>query len=299
MNVKHPVICFGEVLWDILPHGKEPGGAPMNVAYHLFKHHKDPALITAIGNDDDGAAIKDLFDQRGICTDYFFVDKAHSTGKVFATEGADHHMTYDIVKPVAWDFIPYSKEKEALVSPATYFVYGSLAARSATSRQTLLQLLEVASTKVFDINLRPPHFEKETLLTLLQKADILKMNEDELELVGKWFRNKTSKEEMVKAISLELDIPIIMVTLGAKGALLFMNNSFFYHPGYSVKVIDTVGSGDAFLAGILTQFINGVQPTEALDYAIRLGAFIAGKKGGCPLYDADEIGKADYLIYNS
>ncbi|RYZ46247.1 MAG: carbohydrate kinase, partial [Sphingobacteriales bacterium] len=151
---KYPVVCFGEVLWDILPTGKEPGGAPVNVAYHLQQHKKRPAVITAIGNDEEGRQLRSIFEERGIDTSGFTVDPHHETGKVYATADADHNMRYDIVQPVAWDFIPLVRESQQLVADADCFVYGSLAARSSTSRNTLMQLLEAANTTVFDINLR-------------------------------------------------------------------------------------------------------------------------------------------------
>ncbi len=285
----HTVICFGEVLWDILPAGAEPGGAPMNVAYHLFKHQKNPALITSIGNDDAGKKIRDLFADRGICTDYFFVDEQHQTGKVYATPDANNDMTYEIVQPVAWDFIPYSEALADLVKKANYFVYGSLAARSEVSRRSLLQLLPHAQKKVLDINLRAPHYTKEGLMTLLQEADILKMNEEELALVGSWSSTDKDREATIRAMSKELNIHIIIVTLGANGALLFMNDAFFEHKGYKVKVVDTIGSGDAFLAGFLAQLMQQASPSDALEYASRLGAFIASKKGGCPAYELSDV----------
>ena len=285
----HTVICFGEVLWDILPAGAEPGGAPMNVAYHLFKHQKNPALITSIGNDDAGKKIRNLFTDRGICTDYFFVDEQHQTGKVYATPDANNDMTYEIVQPVAWDFIPYSEALADLVKKANYFVYGSLASRSEVSRRSLLQLLPHAQKKVLDINLRAPHYTKEGLMTLLQEADILKMNEEELALVGSWFSTDKDREATIRAMSKELNIHIIIVTLGANGALLFMNDAFFEHKGYKVKVVDTIGSGDAFLAGFLAQLMQQASPSDALEYASRLGAFIASKKGGCPAYELSDV----------
>lgn len=286
---QHEVICFGEILWDVMPAGAEPGGAPMNVAYHLHKNGLQPALITSIGNDESGQKLKALFAERGLCTDYFFTDELQQTGIVYAHADANNDMTYDIVQPVAWDFIPYSEQLATLVSNAGYFVYGSLAARSEVSRYSLLALLNVARTKVLDINLRAPHYDEQSLLPLLQQADILKMNEEELELVGGWFVGKQDRQNLIRSLSKALNISTIIVTLGSKGALLFMEETFYEHNGYKVKVADTIGSGDSFLAGFLSQLIKGASPGVALDYASRLGALIATKKGGCPEYDIEEI----------
>lgn len=289
MNKHHDIVCFGEVLWDILPSATLPGGAPMNVAYHLQQHKINTAPVTSIGNDEAGEKIKTFFKEKGICTDYFFVNPQYETGKVYATANANNDMSYEIVQPVAWDFIPFNNSLGQMVKEASYFVYGSLASRSAISRNSLLQFLELAPVKVMDINLRPPHFSKEGLLPLLQQADILKLNEEELALVGSWFGSETGIRHMLQAISSQLNIPTIIVTLGANGAMLFTDNQFYEHPGYKVQVADTIGSGDAFLAGFLFKTMNNASPAETLDYACRLGAFVASKKGGCPSYELEEL----------
>lgn len=286
---KYQVVCFGEVLWDILPAGKEPGGAPMNVAYHLNRHGIATTLITCIGNDEDGAQIKKLFDERNISTDFFEVDPVNETGKVYAKVLPGNEMSYDIAYPSAWDFIRYEKKLADLVQQAGYFVYGSLAARSETSRNTLLKLLETPAIKVFDINLRPPHYTREVLAQLLERADILKMNEHELEEIGSWYPLQENRESLIRYIANQLNIRTIIVTMGGAGAMLFNNDRFFYHEGYKVKVADTIGSGDAFLAAMLAGFISKKKDAAALDDACRLGAFVATQKGGCPVYDIDTL----------
>src|SRR5258706_7721080 len=129
-NKTHPVVCFGEILWDILPSGAVPGGAPMNVAYHLQKLDKNPALITRIGNDAEGQQLMKIFSGYDVCTDFFQVDNKYETGKVFANPNEYNEVIYDIVKPVAWDFIVWDDSLSDLVTNAEYFVYGSLAARN-------------------------------------------------------------------------------------------------------------------------------------------------------------------------
>ena len=132
---QHPVVCFGEVLWDILPSGAVPGGAPMNVTYHLHKQNKNPALITRIGQDEKGDQLKEIFAQHGVCTDYFQIDQTNETGKVFANPNEHNEVVYDIVKPVAWDFIEWNQGLTDLVSKADYFVFGSLASRNSDSKK--------------------------------------------------------------------------------------------------------------------------------------------------------------------
>jgi fructokinase len=286
---KHPVVCFGEVLWDILPSGATPGGAPMNVAYHLYKLNKNPALLTRIGIDDRGQELMNIFSGKGVCTDFFQVDDAYETGKVYAKTNAQNEVTYDIVMPVAWDFIKWDDDFTDLLANAGFFVFGSLAARNKASKDTLFRLLEIAKNKILDINLRTPHFNRHIVEQLLQKTDFLKMNLDELELITGWFSNHTSIEDRLKSIRDKFSIASIVVTMGSSGAMLYMNENIIRHNGFSVDVSDTIGSGDAFLAGLLSQLLNNADGESALEFACGLGAFIATKRGACPEYDFEEI----------
>jgi fructokinase len=288
-NNDHKVVCFGEVLWDILPSGAVPGGAPMNVAYHLHKQQKNPAVITSIGIDEKGEALIKIFSEYGVCTDFFQVDYEHETGKVFAEPNEHNEVVYEIVKPVAWDYIKWEDDFEVLVSNAVFFVFGSLAARNHVSKKTLLQILESANTKVLDINLRAPHFNRRIVEELLSKADFLKLNIAELELITGWFSKHTSIEDRVKSISDKFKIQNIVVTMGGDGAVLYYNGKEYIHKGYKVEVVDTVGSGDAFLAGLIAKLLGNASPVEALEFASGLGAFIATQKGACPKYEVDEI----------
>ena len=288
-NHDHKVVCFGEVLWDILPSGAVPGGAPMNVAYHLHKQQKNPALITSIGIDEKGKELIKIFSDYGVCTDFFQVDYDHETGKVFAEPNEHNEVVYEIVKPVAWDFIKREDDLNTLVANAEFFVFGSLAARSQVSKKTLLQLLESAKNKVLDINLRAPHFNRRIVEELLSKADFLKLNIAELELITGWFSKFTAVEDRVKSITDKFNIQNIVVTMGADGAILFYNGHEYLHKGYQVKVADTVGSGDAFLAGLIARLLEDASPADALEFASGLGAFIAMKNGACPNYSLSEV----------
>ena len=285
----HKVVCFGEVLWDILPSGAVPGGAPMNVAYHLHKQQKNPALITSIGIDERGEELIKIFSGYGVCTDFFQVDYEHDTGKVFAEPNEHNEVVYEIVKPVAWDYIKWEDDFYKLVSQAEFFVFGSLAARNDVSKKTLLQLLESAKNKVLDINLRAPHYNRRIVEELLSKADFLKLNIAELELITGWFSSFTAIEDRVKSITDKFNIQNIVVTMGGDGAILFYNGNAYLHKGYKVKIADTVGSGDAFLAGLTAKLLDNTTPAKALEFASGLGAFIATKNGACPNYSLAEV----------
>jgi fructokinase len=278
-------ICFGEVLWDLLPEGAKPGGAPMNVAYHLNRLSKKAALISKIGDDEPGKDLINFMQQHRVPTSLLQQDKTMPTGTVRVIPGTGGDVSYDIVKPVAYDYIDFNAETKAAVSAASHFIFGSLAARSAHSRDSLFELIASAQTKVLDINLRPPHYEQTLLEQLLQKADILKLNVDELEIISGWHADISAFRDQVRLLGDRYEIPQIVVTRGASGACYFDGESFFEHPGFRVIVKDTVGCGDAFLAGFLSPLIDDRGPEDCLDFASRLGAFVATQEGACPDYD--------------
>ncbi len=288
-NIHPQVVCFGEVLWDLLPGGAAPGGAPMNVAYHLHQQGIETAVISRVGADEAGTKLLDVFKEKGIGSEYFQLDESHETGKVYASQNEQKDMTYEIVQPVAWDFIEWENRFEPLVAQAAYFVFGSLAARSPVSAATLFKLLEYAPQKVLDINLRAPHFKKELLLQLLQKTDILKMNFEELELVSGWFAAYPSVEDRIRFISERYQIPDVIITKGKDGAMLYRQGQFYNHGGYAVDVADTVGSGDALLAGFLASLLQHKPAAEALEWGSRMGAYVATRTGACPAYTALDV----------
>jgi len=286
---KHPIVCYGEILWDILPNGAVPGGAPMNVAYHLHKLGPEPALITRIGLDNYGKRLIHLMEKAGISTEFFQMDFELDTGKVTASPGEGDDIHYEIVQPVAWDNIQWDEQFIPLLTGSSWFIFGSLAARSSASRNVLYRLLEMAPFKVLDINLRPPHFTRPVLEKLLTNADLLKLNLNELELLTGWFSGYRSEADRIRALQDQFSIPTIVLTKGSNGSTMLIDGAFHEHPGFIVDVADTVGSGDAFLAGLLYSFIQGVGPPEALRFASAMGALVASYSGPCPEYNRQNI----------
>lgn len=285
----HRVVCYGEVLWDILPTGAVPGGAPMNVAYHLKKLGSNPALITKVGTDNYGKKLVHLLSQDGLSTSYFQMDEHHSTGLVHATPNEYNEVAYDIVFPSAWDFIQWQEEFTSLMEQSEFFVYGSVTSRNKQSRYTLYQLLDIAKRKVLDINLRPPNYRRIDIEFLLGKANLLKVNIAELELITGWFSHFTNTEDRTRLLQDKFNIETVIVTMGGDGALVNDRGMIHQHSGYRVQVADTIGSGDAFLAGFLHQLLSGAPAPKALEFASGIGAFIATQKGACPQYETEQI----------
>lgn len=282
-------VCFGEILWDILPNEEMPGGAPMNVAYHLQQLGSKPVIITQTGDDEKGKRLLQLLQAQQIDTRYVLSTGEYPTGLVNAIPQPNGDMRYTILQPVAWDFIPYNKELANVVKNADYFIFGSLAARSEVSANTLQQLLKVAKTKVLDINLRAPHYTAETIISLLTAADILKLNEEELELITNWWGNFQTLEERTVYLQERFGLQLIIVTKGAGGAMVYTDGKFYYQDGIVVKVIDTIGSGDSFLAAFMTCYAAGKPIPEALAFATKLGAFVASSKGAWPSYNSEKL----------
>ncbi|MBQ0734177.1 carbohydrate kinase family protein [Aquimarina celericrescens] len=286
------ITCFGEVLWDIFPEHKKIGGAPLNVALRLKSIGVDSSIITKIGNDDLGNDIKAYVEDRELPTHTFQVDKKYKTGEVLVTLDHENTATYEISGPVAWDFIEYSEKISNEVQQSDAIIYGSLASRHEVSRNTLLKLLDSARFKILDINLRPPHYNATLLLELMQKADFIKLNDEELEEICTHFDiAKNVLEDQVKAISEYTDTNQICITKGRKGATLFYNNTFYYNLGYEVKVVDTVGAGDSFLATLISELLSGRNSQDALDYACVIGAMVAGSEGANPTFTQEEVTK--------
>lgn len=281
MNKK--VVCFGEVLWDCFRDGKKPGGAPMNVALHLRKQGLDSVLISAVGQDEDGKRMRAFLATKGLGLSCIQTNTAFATGLVEVSLGEKGQATYAIVEPVAWDAIAYKPEYAELVRGTDAFVYGSLAAREAGSRSALFKLLEDASLKVFDMNLRPPHFSKEIIETLLYRADILKINEDELRyLEAEYQLNSLDDADKLDWLSKAFAVHTICVTLGDKGAMAWYRGELFSHPGFKVEVVDTIGAGDAFLAAFIAGILEERSLPTILESACRAGAEVASKSGANP-----------------
>ncbi|WP_143307821.1 carbohydrate kinase family protein [Chitinophaga vietnamensis] len=286
----HIIACFGEILWDLLPGKELPGGAPMNVAYHLQRLGNPVAMITRIGADDYGRRLLALMEQYQLDTRYVQQDTVHETGKVHATVTPEQEMQYDIVYPSAWDFIRMEPLLEALLQhPPSYLVFGSLSTRNEISRQTLEHLLGMKATKVLDINLRAPHYHPDQVSWLLEQADILKLNEHELALLANWYDYTGPDETVISAMAANFGLHTIILTLGSKGCMLYTGGQFYYESGHVVTVADTIGSGDAFLAGYLHSIIKGDAPQQCLHFANALGAVVAGYHGGCPAYALEEV----------
>lgn len=286
------IVCFGEMLWDIFPDAQKAGGAPFNVTYHLKQQGIASFILSRVGKDELGNRLLQQIDSWGIPPSYCQVDNEQATGTVLATLDENKEAHYDIVSPVAWDFIEWTPAYEALVKNCGAFVYGSLSTRNEESRNTLYRLLESAPYKVFDINLRPPFFSLPILEHLLQQADLVKINQAELKQILELLsQTYDSEDDRVRFLQERFHIGEVLLTKGSKGALYYDHQTQRTFPSIPVVINDTVGSGDSFLAGYLAQIIKGSTIEKAMLNATAMGAFITSKIGACPSYDLLEFEK--------
>ena len=278
MNNK--VVCFGEVLFDVYPDGKKLGGAPFNVAAHLSQLGVASAIISRIGDDTNGKEILDAIAPFNIPAENIQIDNQYPTGLVTVTLDDKGIPSYVIEKNSSWDFITCSKEDINLVVEADASVFGSLAARNFNSKASLLHLANHSKLNICDLNIRQSFYDKGLIRSLLELTHILKINDEEAELLQDLFSIK--KEGFYKSLSQLFGINIIIETKGKDGAIAYHKDKTFHAKGRKIKVVDTVGSGDAFLAAFIHQFLNHQPLDVCLVHACNLGAFVATQSGAIP-----------------
>ncbi|MEO6149120.1 MAG: carbohydrate kinase [Mucilaginibacter sp.] len=286
--MKNHILCFGEVLWDNFADGKKPGGAPMNVAQHLAQQGLEVSLVSRTGDDSAGKKLVEFLKKADLYGKYMQRDDELPTCEVTVTLDENNQATYTIPQPVSWDNIKVESGLKKHARKAAAIVFGSLACRSKKSRNTLQTLLdETSALKVFDVNLRAPHYDLGTIEILAAKANIVKMNEEEAALLigGTHEQLKDNIEEFQK----KYHAKTIVVTRGDKGAMVWHDEKFYEHPGFEVAVVDTVGAGDAFLATFINGLLKNKPIDDILEKACAIGAFVATKRGANPAYNKDEI----------
>lgn len=285
------VICFGEVLWDVVGSSRHIGGAPLNVCYHLTQHGYDCRMISQVGHDQKGGELLSGISQLGVDTSLISVTDQYPTSEVPVQVSGDGKVSYTILENVAWDAIPFDEAKAMLVAKASYFVFGSLACRSRVTRDTLLRYLGFAKWKVLDLNLRSPHYDSMLIRDLLSYADTLKLNDDELAIIGTQLgaRDQDPSGAIQQVFRQYPRIKEIILTMGADGAQYFSADLQLRVPARKVEVVDTVGSGDAFLAAFLAGKLQQKPIQECMNDAVVLSGFIAGSRGACPVYSVEEV----------
>jgi fructokinase len=287
--------AFGEILWDCLPSGRHAGGAPFNVTAHLVQLGASASLISAVGRDALGDEILKVTEDKGVNTE--LVTRARiglATGTVLVTVDASGNATYELVQPVAWDEIRVLPEALEAVAQARGLIFGSLAGRSPYNLDQVNRLLAIEGPmKFFDVNLRPPFADPPLIIRLAKRADVIKLNDDEVGKLASWLktgeatrntpRTTETIAEACASLAKATNTSRICVTRASDGAALWENGTLLCASAPQVTVKDTVGAGDSFMAGLMVGLTRGIDAKKVLEDACRVGAFVASHNGATPI----------------
>ncbi|MCK5190515.1 MAG: carbohydrate kinase [Methylococcales bacterium] len=277
---------IGEILWDMLPDGKQLGGAPANFAYHakaLGLKTVDSYILSVIGNDLPGKEIHRRLADLGINHKHLHVSNTLKTGTVSVTLDKQGFPDYNIEQNVAWDFIP--EIPDSFRQSIDVVCFGTLAQRSPVSRKSITDFLSDLPTttlKIFDINLRQSFFNQEIIESSLKLANIFKLNEDELNFISNLLRISGNEEQRLKLISQRYNSKLGILTKGSSGSILFSEDKTSIHPGFKVESKDTVGAGDAFTAAIAIGLLKGFELDTMNNCANQVASYVCSANGATP-----------------
>ncbi len=282
------VICFGEVLWDALPKGIYLGGSPLNVALNLKNLGVDAKIISAVGSDRLGALALKAVKYKGLDTDLIQVND-YPTGLTEVEIDEEGIPTYDIHENTAWDYIGVTDEIKKEVLSSDFLMFGSLPFRNRTG-DSIKELLKGYKGKVVvDVNFRKPFYSESLIDEILHLADILKINRVEFAEFLKWKNIESTQEEALTWIANEYNLETVMLSKGEKGASILHRGELSSKGRYYVKVRDTVGAGDAFLAGAIHSLLKSKSAYETVCFANALGAFVTSRNGATPNLNMSKI----------
>ena len=286
MEKKRYIVGLGEALWDVLPEGKKLGGAPANFAYHAGQFGLDTIAISALGEDDLAEETIEALKEHNL--NYLMPRVPYPTGTVQVTLAEGGIPTYEIKEGVAWDNIPYTDEMAEIAKNARAVCFGSLAQRSEVSRQTILKFLDTMdddTERIYDINLRQHFYSLEVIEESLRRATILKLNEEEIEIVSALFHLEGNAESRCRQLIAKFPtLQIVILTCGAVGSNVFTETENSYVDTPKVKVADTVGAGDSFTATFVAQYLKGKSIQEAHRLAVKASAFVCTQEGATPVF---------------
>ncbi len=281
--MKKTVVGLGEILWDIFPDYRRPGGAPANVTYHASVLGNNGKIVSRVGDDDKGEALRQFLIGKDLDVKYLQKDTGHDTGTVKVVFDGDE-ANYTILEEVAWDYIEYTDALKSLAASTDAVCFGTLAQRSEVSRKTIRTFLEQTSEnclKILDVNLRAPYYNEEILYQSIEAADVVKLNEKEFELLQDML---AGGKDLLEYLINKNDVRVVCLTKGANGSELISKDSRFIEPRHEIDTSggDSVGVGDAFTAALTHHMLHGSDLDQTLALANRYAAHIAAQKGGMP-----------------
>jgi fructokinase len=279
------VIGLGEILWDVLPTGRRLGGAPANFAYHARLLGAEAAVASSVGRDELGGELLQELDRLGLRRNLVSIDATRPTGLVTVAIGPRGEPDYIIHENVAWDYIPLTAGLLETAARAKAICFGSLAQRSAVSRETILHALSVTSAdclRIFDINLRQHYHSAAIIAAGLRAANVLKLNDAELPVVAELLGLRGTTDDMLAALVADFSLRAVALTCGADGAVLVTPERRSRQRGIAATVVDTVGAGDSFTAMLAIGLLRHWDLEEINRRACRLASYVCTQRGATP-----------------
>lgn len=287
MKERYTTVGLGELLWDLLPRGKQLGGAPANFAYITSLLGDEGIPASRIGDDDLGREAIQRLTQLGLPAAFVQKDTTHPTGTVKVEVDGAGQPCFEICESVAWDFLEWTPRWKELAERSDAVCFGSLGQRSPESRATIgsfVQAMPEDAVRVFDVNLRQKFFTAEILSTSMKVATIVKLNHEELPRIMQMLGLEHAGEAASARLLVErYKLKLVCVTRGSAGSLLANAEECNAHAGFRVKVADTVGAGDAFTAAMVHEYLRGASLEQMNERANRVGAWVASQSGATPV----------------
>jgi len=295
LNRRHIVVGLGELLWDLLPAGQQLGGAPANFAYIISLLGDEGIPASRLGRDSLGASAIRRLGELGLSAEFIQKDADHPTGTVKVEVDRSGQPCFEISEPVAWDFLAWTPQWQSLAQQADAVCFGSLAQRSEQSRTTIrrfLVALREKAVRVFDVNLRQNFYTTQVLAQSMKFATVVKLNHEELPKIMRSLElENRSEEDSARQLLSSHEVKLVCVTRGNSGSLLVSADEHSEHPGFKVKVADTVGAGDAFTAAVVHGYLRGTPLAQINETANRVGAWVASQSGATPAPKARSLAK--------
>ena len=279
------ILAVGEVLWDLLPTGKQLGGAPTNFTFHCRSLGALARMVTRVGDDDLGRQVRERFRLLSLPTETVQVDPDWPTGTVAVTLSSDGQPRFNILENVAWDHIEADSVAMTESAMADAICFGSLAQRSECTRRAIRALISAArpeALRIFDVNLRPPFVDRDVIAESLELANVLKLNDQELVELSTMFGLPPGMRDAMEELARRFGLSMVALTRGSDGGLLWAEGRWSDQPGRPVEVRDTIGAGDSFTAALTVGLLTGRSLEEINRHANEVAAFVCSQPGGTP-----------------
>jgi len=298
---KFIIAGIGELLWDVLEESEELGGAPVNFSYHANSLGAKGYAISTVGDDRRGKAALAVLEKRKMSTRYITVREGSVTGYVLANVDDKGVASYSFPDDVAWDHLTLAEPTLSLAKEVDAICFGSLGQRSPKARLAIVSFLQATrpdTLRIFDINLRQHFYTTEIIQNSLKLANVLKLNNEELEVLGVINDIKGDESSLLKKLVEKYNLQLAVLTRGGKGSLLVSPADISSHPGCPTNIVDTIGAGDSFTAATALGLLKGYNLSTINDHANRVAAFVCSQKGAMPLLPVDlreNISKTEQL----